>query len=168
MMSMPKELFLAVLILCSGCSLFLPVRQDPLSDAKKKEAEVCPPRGAPHYPPALFDPHSVVQVEPIYSSVRTGRSGNESRLQGAKLRLRPIEGMTVTSLEALLICHQARRVLGRSGEVELDNDPYWLPRGWVSISVETEGGNFVLSLKGRDIKEANEILLLANAFAGKS
>ena len=97
--------------------------------------------------------------------MRTGRSGSESRLQGARLRLRPIAELTTTSLEALLICHQARLLLGRSGEIESPNDPYWLPRAWVEISVESDGGNFVINLKGRDIGQANEILSRAKAFA---
>jgi hypothetical protein len=73
--------------------------------------------------------------------------------------------MTKTSLEALLFCHQARRVLGRKGEVEFPNDPYWLPGDWVNISVESEGGNFIVSITGRDITQANQILSKATAFA---
>jgi hypothetical protein len=79
--------------------------------------------------------------------------------------LRPVAGLTTTSLEALLVCHQSRRVLGRNGEAEFPNDPYWLPGDWVNISVESEGGNFIVSVKGQDITQANQILSRATAFA---
>ncbi len=162
---MPRDPFLALLIVCSGCAVFLPARKDPVKDAKEKESEVCPAGSAPQYPQGLFDSRSVVQVEDFYSTVRTGRSGNEARLQGVRLRLRPFAGTTTTSLEALLYCHQARRILGRSSEVELKNDPYYLPRSWVNISVDSEGGNFLVSIRGSDIKDANEIFSRAKAFA---
>jgi hypothetical protein len=167
-MGIPRVLFLALVVPGSACSLFLPARKDPASEAREKEAAVCPPDRAPEYPENLFDARSIVRVEEIYSSVRTGRSGSEARLQGAKLRLRPIAGMTTNALEALLLCHQARRLLGRSGEVELPSDPYWLPESWLDITVESEGGNFVVSVRGPDTKTANEILSRAMAFAASA
>jgi hypothetical protein len=162
---MPRAFVLVLPVVLFGCSAFLPHRPDRISEAREKESAVCPRGGAPDYPSGLFERGSVTQVEPIYSSVRTGRSGNESRLQGARLKLRPIAGMTTTSLEALLICHQARRVLGRGGEVELQDDPYWLPNSWLDIGVDSEAGNFVVSLRARNITEANELLSRAEAFA---
>jgi len=167
-MGMPRVRFVALLVPCSACSLFLPARKDPVSEAKETEAAVCPAGRAPEYPESLFDARSTVRVEEIYSSVRTGRSGNEARLQGAKLRLRPIAGMTTNDLEALLLCHQARRVLGRSGEIELTSDPYWLPQSWLNITVESESGNFLVSVRGPDNKTANEILSRAMAFAASA
>jgi hypothetical protein len=139
-----------------------------MSEAKERESAVCPSGSVPQYPQDLFDGRSVVRLEEIYSSVRSGRSGTEARLQGVKMRLRPFAGMTTTSLEALLNCHQARRLLGRTGEVELPNDPYYLPGNWVNISVDSEGGNFLVSIRGSDAKGANEILSRAKAFAAST
>jgi len=167
-MGMPRVLFLALLVSSSACSLFLPARKDPMSEAKETEAAVCPAGRAPEYSENLFDARYIVRVEEIYSSVRTGRSGSEARLQGAKLRLRPIAGMTTNGLEAQLLCHQARRVLGRSGEVEVTPDPYWLAGSWLNITVESESGNFVVSVRGADNKTANEILSRATAFAASA
>jgi hypothetical protein len=35
----------------------------------------------------------------------------------------------------------------------------------VNISVESDGGNFIVSVKGQDITQANQILSRATAFA---
>jgi hypothetical protein len=150
------------LLLASGCAAVIPALRDPAREAEEKERTACA-ANAP-YPDGLFDPRSVVRVEPIYTTVRSGRSGSETHLLGARMTLRRFPGVTAEDLEALLDCHNARSELGRSGEPVIDGDPYWVQSRLLEITVHTERGAPVVEIKGIDFAVAKEVLRRANAF----
>jgi hypothetical protein len=103
---------------------------------------------------------NVEQVEPLYAIVDSTPNGQESRLIGAKLHLRPVPGETAESMTHALYCHAATEVL--YGE---DACPYSIPDGWVDISVKSEGDGYVVKLEGQDHRQAKSILERAQAFA---
>ena len=108
----------------------------------------------------LLGPASIEQVEPLYGIVYSTPNGQESRLLGAKLHLRPIEGTTAEAVTHALYCHAAAEAL--RGD---DASPFWIPGGWLDISVKYEADGYVVTLEGRDFNEANAILTRARAYA---
>ena len=103
---------------------------------------------------------NVEQVEPLYAIVDSTPNGQESRLIGAKLHLRPLPGETAESMTHALYCHAATEVL--QGH---DACPYSIPDGWVDISVKSDGDGYVVKLQGQDFGQAKTILERAQAFA---
>jgi hypothetical protein len=146
----------------SACYGFLPApeRRDRVREATQQEHRRCTPQSAD---PRIFAPEDVASVEPLYSYVQTSGSNREARLLGAQVRLRPLPGVTSELLTYQLMCRSAQLVLGRVQAAE--NEPYWLPDGWVSIDVHSVDGDFVVALEGEDVAEAREILERARAFA---
>jgi hypothetical protein len=159
-----KRTAIAILALFegSGCAVFIPTIRDPRAEAAENEKKACPSDVG--HPEGLFDPASVVSVEPIYSTMRSGRSGYATNIVGAKLSLRPLPGVTREEIERALVCHNARRELGRKDEPEIVDDPYWVPGKAIEISVELERGAMSVEVKGATFETSQEILRRANAF----
>ncbi|HEY8087618.1 MAG TPA: hypothetical protein VIF09_07235 [Polyangiaceae bacterium] len=108
----------------------------------------------------VASPSNVEQVEPLYAIVDSTPNGQESRLLGAKLHLRPLRGETAESMTHALYCHETAEVLRGEGAC-----PYSVPDGWVDISVKSEGDGYVVKLEGQDFRQAKRILERAQAFA---
>jgi hypothetical protein len=109
----------------------------------------------------IFSHRAVESAEPLY--VRTSRG--MSRLAGAIIHLRAIQGMTAEWLDRALECRSAERVLGKIAENVSPNDPFWLPGRMVQIQTESAGHGFRVSVSGATSDDAQEILIRANAFA---
>jgi hypothetical protein len=155
-------LFAALSCACYG---FLPHPDhvDRVREATAQEHKRCT---SPSVDPRIFSPDDVEGVAPLYSYVQTSGSNREARLLGAEVRLRPLPGITTELLTYVLDCRSAELVLGRVQGA--DNEPYWLPDGWVKISVSSADGNFVVGLEGEDTAESREILARAQAFAAQA
>jgi hypothetical protein len=157
--------FLAFLpLLLPGCYGFLPApnHTDRIRAATEQEHKKC---DAQAVDPRLFSPDVVESVAPYYRYVQNGGS-NASILHGAEIHIRPLPGMTPELVAHVLLCRSARLVLGRVQGAE--NEPYWLPDGWVKIDARSEEGSFVATLDGEDLPEAKEILARAQAFAAQA
>ena len=101
---------------------------------------------------------SVEAVEPLYGVANSNPNGQESRLLGATIHLRPREATTVEAVTHALYCFgAAEAVRGHSGS------PYWL-EGPVDIAVNFGEDAYVVTLQGHDLREATEILTRARAF----
>ena len=111
---------------------------------------------------SVLGPANVERVEPLYGIVYSTPNGQESRLLGAKLFLHAVNGVTTEALTHALYCRAANEVL-HGGEVS----PYWIPDGWLDITVKYEGDSYVVHLEGHDVGEGNEILARARAFLRK-
>ena len=61
-------------------------------------------------------------------------------------------------------CHAARIVLGREAPAD-PHDPFWLAGTWLEIGVETERGNYAVSIAGGTIDQGLRVLTEAKAFA---
>jgi hypothetical protein len=107
----------------------------------------------------------VLAVEPIYSHVMTSRSNSEERVSGAKLLVRPPQGVSAEDLTRILQCHSARILLGQVNRDTVPNDPYWLPDTWVNIDVKPEDGNFAITVRANSVDENLEVFSRANHYA---
>jgi len=114
----------------------------------------------------LLSPDFVDAVRPEYATVPSGPAEREARLRGARIRLRPIPGMSSESLTRSVECHQARVALG---EVPAGvNDPYVLPGRWVDLDAASAHDSFVIVVSGDDFEDAREILDRARRFVGQA
>ena len=85
---------------------------------------------------------NVDHVEPLYAIVDSTPNGMESRLIGAKVHLRTIDGVTAESVSHALACHAAQETM--SGRDVGDSCPYAVPGVWVDIDVKADS----LGLRG--------------------
>lgn len=111
--------------------------------------------------PGTLAPSDVQRVEPLYSVLDSTPNGMESRLIGAKLYLKAIDGTTAETIRQALLCNAAKDVL----EGPREGCPSIASNAWVEVEVRANGAGYVASLRGRDIDEGKEILARARAFA---
>jgi hypothetical protein len=107
-------------------------------------------------------PANVRRVQPLYSVLNANPNGAESRLVGAKLELRPLDGVTPEALGLALQCREAKET---SSDEADDRCPYAIPGMWVDIDVKSNGAGYEVDLRGEDFDEATLILQRANGFA---
>jgi len=105
----------------------------------------------------------VLSVEPLYTHVMTGNTA-EDRVNGAKLVVRPPEGVSAEQMTRVLQCHSARVLLGQIAS-KIPNDPYALPDQWVHIAVRPQDGNFAVILSADTVRENLELYGRANHYA---
>ena len=153
-MVLTRWTLVAGVVVLVGCSVS---QQEPRTAAIQQAARCS---GESSAAARLLGPASVERVEPLYGIVYSTPNGQESRLLGASLHLRALDGATAESMTHALYCHAAAEVL--HGD---DASPYWIPDGWVNITVKYDGGSYVVNLEGHDFGQANEILTRARAFA---
>jgi hypothetical protein len=139
-----------------------PTRTDRIHEATVVERKRCT---SEPIDPRVYSADDVESVAPLLFFVQTGNN-REARLAGAELRLRPLPSMTPDLLAYSLSCRSAQLVLGRVQGAE--NEPYWLPDGWVKISARSDDGALVVALEGEDFPQSKEILARAQAFAASA
>ncbi len=142
-----------------ACGILLPDSRTPLDRAR----EVAPrcARQADAADAGLLSPSLVESVEPAYSVVA---SGNDRlvHLRGARLRLRPLPGVSVEAIQRALECHQVRVTMGTEGE--LPSDPYVLPGAWLDVTVESVGDGFLAAVRADGFDRAQSVLDRARGF----
>jgi hypothetical protein len=106
----------------------------------------------------------VLQVEPIYSHVRTSNNNSEERVNGAKLLVRPPQGVSAEQMTRALQCHNARILLGKVQAEAVANDPYWLPDTWVNIQVRPDNGNFAVFVSADSLEDNLQVFKRANRY----
>ncbi|MGO9834863.1 MAG: hypothetical protein ACLP1X_11650 [Polyangiaceae bacterium] len=107
----------------------------------------------------------VISVEPLYSFVHASYNGGEQRVNGAKLLIRPPEGLTADTLTRILQCRGARRILEREHAAIAADDPFFLPGAWVNVDVRSENGNFAVILSADSVDEGLRVLSRAKRYA---
>jgi hypothetical protein len=147
-------------LLAAACAPTLPTA---------KAAEVmrleCDPSATGESEARLLGKLGVLGVEPLYSHILTGNNNSEDRVNGAKILIRPPEGVSTEMLTRTLQCHNARVVLGRPSGATDANDPYWLADGWLDIDVTSEQGNYAVRLSADSISNGLVVLGRANRYA---
>lgn len=108
---------------------------------------------------------TVLDAGPLYSHVITGKNGSEDRVTGAKLLVRPPDGISAEQLERMLQCHSAQVLLGQVDTSRFADDPYWLPNAWLDIDVKPDHGNFEVVLRADSVPDGLNVLHRATAFA---
>jgi hypothetical protein len=107
----------------------------------------------------VVDPRNVDRVEPLYAVVSSTPNGMESRLIGAKLHLKQVDGLSAESVGNALWCHAAQDTLRGN-----DTCPYAIPDAWVDIQVRPDATGYQVALRGQDFHEAEQILSRARAY----
>jgi hypothetical protein len=138
----------------------------PSAQAAKVERIQCSDPTAQHDDVRLLRTTTVLKAEPIYSHVISGRNNAEDRVSGAKLLVRPPEGVSAERMTRVLQCHSARVLLGQIDRAQFPDDPYVLPDAWVDIDVKPEAGNFAVTLQSDSISRNLQVLSQATAYAG--
>jgi hypothetical protein len=153
--------FLGFLAL-SACGFLIPSpRHTPRERALEAKASYCD-ESARAAGAHLAGPTVIAEVAPITIVAHGNRSGDEAKLQGARLTIRAEPGLTVAWLERALRCHAALEVLGEVPAAP--SDPYVLPGGWVEIRARTGDSGLEVDLLGDDVDDSLRILARAQAF----
>jgi hypothetical protein len=113
---------------------------------------------------AVMTGSAIESVEPLYTSSPDAKSGSETRLHGAVIRVRTSQGVTAQWLDRALECHSARRLLQHASGEKLASDPFWLPGRMVDIDAEPARDAFEVAVRGESTDDAQEILIRANAY----
>jgi hypothetical protein len=144
----------------AGCANTLP----PATQAAEVERIQCDSGQASDL--QVMQSASVIKAEPLYSHVLThGSNDAEERVDGAKLVIRPPEGVSPERMTRILQCHGARALLGKVDRASLPGDPFWLPDTWVSVEVKSENGNYAVTLEANDAPSNIKLAARAMAFA---
>jgi hypothetical protein len=145
-----------------GCAATLP----PATQAAEVERVQCDSGKASDAELQIVQSASVIQAEPLYSHVLThGGNDAERRVDGAKLVIRPPEGVSADRMTRILQCHGARALLGKLDHASLPEDPFWLPDTWVTVEVKPENGNYSVTLEANDAPSNIKLAARAMAFA---
>src|SRR5579859_3083345 len=92
-----------LLLLLPACHFFVPDTRTPV-DRANEIAPRC--QGfAEEAAAQLLSPAIVDSVEPAYAYVQSGPADRQARLRGARIRLRPIGGLSRESIDRSLECH---------------------------------------------------------------
>ncbi len=150
------SLAIATVIGATGCS------SDPLPAVRAVGVERMECDASANSQEGLVPSLRVLRVERLYSHVSTGNT-SEERVNGAKLLVRPPEGVRADQLARILQCHGARTLLGQMSSVA--NDPYFLPDRWVTIDVRPENGNFSVTLSSDTVRDNLQLYGRANQYA---
>jgi hypothetical protein len=144
-----------------GCATSPP----PTVKAAQVEQIQCDQSTSPEEGARILETTKVISSEPIYSNVPSTYGDVEHRVNGAKLVVRPPEGVSSERMTRILQCHSARQLLGQSDHSELANDPYWLPDSWIEIRVTPEDGNYAVTLEANTIAKSLQVYHRAVAYA---
>jgi len=136
----------------------------PTARAAAVERMQCDHSTAPGDDVRVLQRTAVLSAGPLYSHVVT-KDGSEDRVTGAKLIVRPPEGVSAEKLTRLLQCHSAQVLLGQVDSSRFAGDPYWLPDAWLDIDVTSDNGNFAVVLRADNIPDGLSVLHRATAFA---
>jgi hypothetical protein len=105
----------------------------------------------------------VVESEPIYSYMASNAGDNDLRVvAGAKVLVRPPEGVSVDQLSRILQCHSAQVLLGEQARTA---DPFWLADTWLTIEVKPERGAYAVTLEAGSVTDNLKVAKHAAAFA---
>jgi hypothetical protein len=136
----------------------------PAAKAATVERMQCEPGTATVDAEKLVSSTTVLSVEPIYSHVMTSNY-SEERVNGAKLIVRPPQGITAEQMTRLLQCHSARVLLGQVSPSAIARDPYSLPDTWVNIDVVPEDGNWAITLRADSVRDNLAVFGRASRYA---
>jgi hypothetical protein len=154
-----------LLIAGTACALGCASSPTPTVKAAQVEQLQCDASTSPQEDARILESTRVIESEPIYSNVPTGSDNIEHRVNGAKLVIRPPEGVSAERMTRILQCHSARELLGRDDRANVASDPYWLPGAWVDIRVTPEDGNYAVDLESDTIAKNLKVFSRAAAYA---
>lgn len=137
----------------------------PTAKAVQVEQLQCDPSTSPQEDARILETTKVISAERIYSNVPTAYNDIERRVNGAKLLVRPPEGVSPERMTRILQCHSARQLLGQTNLPEVAKDPYSLPGTWLDIRVTPEDGNYAITIEADTIDKSLQVYARAVAYA---
>jgi hypothetical protein len=137
-------------------------RAAPDHTAAAVESSVCPRVTRDDL--ALAQSLVVIGAHPLYTR-QPDKYGDEPRVSGVKLTVRPPEGATADMVGRALQCHSARALLGQVDRSVFPDDPYWLPDAWLDIRVAAEGTNDAVYLRASTVAENLRVLDRVSSYA---
>jgi hypothetical protein len=137
----------------------------PTTKATEVEQRQCDGTTSAENETRVIEGATVLAVEPVYSYVHTATTGTDKRVAGAKLLIRPPEGIDAERVLRIIQCHSARAVLGRVDAARFPDDPYWLDGGWLDIDLVPESGNLSVTVQADGIHKNLQVLARARAYA---
>jgi hypothetical protein len=145
--------------LAVGCASTLPVA----TKAAEVERLQCESGPEEQGDLAILRSAKVLDARPLYSHILSGSDNSEERVDGAKILVRPPEGVSAERMTRILQCHSAQVLLGQQGS--LATDPFWLPGTWLNIEVAPESGNYAVTLEADSVADNLKVAAHAMAFA---
>ena len=159
---MAKGPFFLAALLAGSMTAACAGQVTPAATAAKVEHTQCP--GVEHDDVAVLNGTTVLRAQPIYTR-QPSKSGEEERVSGVKLVIRPPEGVSPERLTRTLQCHSARALLGQVDRSQMPDDPYWLPDEWLDIAVVPENGNYAVSLQADSVAKNLQVFNRVSAYA---
>jgi hypothetical protein len=159
--SLTSLLRVSAIPLFCACSTTLPA----IDTASRVEEVQCGSGSAEAADIRLVQQAVVLKAEPLYSHVMTGGNGAEERVDGAKLVIRPPEGVSAERMTRIIQCHSAQALLGKIDRSAFPDDPFWLPNTWVSVEVRPEAGHYAVVLEANDLPTNIELAHRVIAYA---
>jgi hypothetical protein len=166
MRRVPALALLAWLPASTGsCRIFspLPDMRTALDHAREIEPRC---KGLPG-PPLLetLPPTAIDSVEPAYSYVQSGPVSPEARLRGARIRVRPLPGLSREALTRSLECHEVEVTLG--GAPPDQDDPFVSAGLWLDVDVDSERDGFSVFIRTDEFTDAQQVVERARRYAAK-
>jgi len=147
---------------CELTDLNPPPPQTPTDKAASIERSACGPDVDDARLIPVVTGSAVDSVEPLYAD--DTKSGSDTRLYGAVIRIRASQGVTPEWLDRALECHGAKKLLRHTPEGTIASDPFWLPGRMVDIQTEPAQDSYKVAVRGESTDDAQEILIRANAY----
>ncbi|MGA3123601.1 MAG: hypothetical protein ABSF69_22775 [Polyangiaceae bacterium] len=146
--------------MAAGCS---EPAKGPADQAAFTDRTRCGPEVTDSAIAPILDGKAVQQVEPLYSTFDTDKSGETSKLRGAKITINALPGITAEWLDRELECHNARITLGQAQPTP--DDPFWLSGATLDIDVRPAKDGFIIGVAAFSSADAKQILDRAQSFA---
>jgi hypothetical protein len=151
-----------VVSMASSISCESPARS-PVDQADFMQRTRCGPEVNDSDLAPILSGQALKNVEPLYSTMESGRAGDQARLRGALLTVSALPGVTPEWLDRELECHSAGLTLGQLKSIP--EDPFWLSGAVVDIDVRPAKDGFLIAVAGYASADARRILDNAQAFA---
>jgi hypothetical protein len=148
----------AAACLVAGCFF----EKSPADRAASVESLQCSGPNGPQDDVQVIQSLQVLYVVPRYMY---GSGQVIGKVTGARMVVRPPDGVTIDRLTRILQCHGARAFLGHADSAQLPHDPYFMPDVWVSINVKEAEGNYVVVLETDTVTNNLRLLRQVNEFA---
>ena len=153
--AIPKQrLLLGALVVLGGCAPQpdgLPVNEAQLVVARQEQSSCA---GQPIGTRASTARRSC-EGSPLFTSTsRAGRT-TAKRTSGERAAILRSRASRSEFLARTLMCRSARLTLGHAAPAS--NEPYFLPDGWLNVSVRSGNGTFVVSLASENAEHGREI-----------
>jgi hypothetical protein len=135
----------------------------PTAKAAKVERIQCE-SGSARQNAAVIRSLKVIEAGPLYSYMASNAGDNDMKVvAGAKIVVRPPEGVSAEQMSRILQCHSAQVLLGE--QAGFARDPFGLAGTWLNINVTPENGSYAVTLEADTVTDNLKVAAHAMAYA---